>query len=89
MDSPLYQQMRELRNKVLLRPLGLPDNSWEMHDKISSHYVVVQGIEIIACPVLVPIKENSTSIQIIQMPIQPCTLQTIPIFKEKILENYS
>ena len=30
--DPLYQLERELRNKILLRPIGLPDNAWEMKD---------------------------------------------------------
>ena len=28
-DDPLYQQERDLRNRILLRPIGIPDFGWE------------------------------------------------------------
>ena len=30
MLDPLYEFERKLRNTVLLGPIGLPDNGWEM-----------------------------------------------------------
>ncbi|MCL6219703.1 GNAT family N-acetyltransferase [Zunongwangia pacifica] len=69
--SPQYQQMRELRNKVLLRPLGIPDHSWEMHDARSWHFVALQDDQVIGCAVLVPSEENKTSAQLIQMAVAP------------------
>ncbi|MAN26447.1 MAG: GNAT family N-acetyltransferase, partial [Mesonia sp.] len=49
--SPYYQEMRELRNKVLLRPLGIPDHSWEMHDERSWHFVALENDNVIGCAV--------------------------------------
>ncbi|WP_268223748.1 GNAT family N-acetyltransferase [Sinomicrobium oceani] len=50
-DEPQYQAMRELRNRVLLRPLGIPDHSWEMHDHRSWHFVALEGDEVVGCAV--------------------------------------
>ena len=69
--SPYYQEMRELRNNVLLRPLGIPDHSWEMHDKRSWHFVALQDDKVIGCAVLVPSKENKMLAQLIQMAVAP------------------
>jgi hypothetical protein len=46
---------RELRNKILLRPIGIPDHAWEMHDKKSWHFVAVENDVVIGCVVLVPL----------------------------------
>ncbi|MAO38326.1 MAG: GNAT family N-acetyltransferase, partial [Zunongwangia sp.] len=63
--SPYYQEMRELRNKVLLRPLGIPDHSWEMHDERSWHFVALENDNVIGCAVLVPSEEHKTLAQLI------------------------
>ncbi len=67
--TPHYREMRELRNQVLLRPLGIPDHSWEMHDERSWHFVALQDDQVIGCAVLVPSEENKTSAQLIQMAV--------------------
>ncbi|MBT4793498.1 MAG: GNAT family N-acetyltransferase [Halobacteriovoraceae bacterium] len=69
MGSPLYQQERALRNKVLLRPFGLPDHAWEMQDKNSYHLIAIDSEKVIACLLLCP-KENH-SIQLMQMAVEP------------------
>lgn len=69
MADALYQPMRELRNSVLLRPLGVPDNSWEMYDHRSWHFVAVDNGEVIGCAVLVPSEEDPTTARLIQMAV--------------------
>ena len=69
--SPYYQEMRELRNKVLLRPLGIPDHSWEMHDERSWHFVALENDNVIGCAVLVPSEEHKSLAQLIQMAVDP------------------
>jgi hypothetical protein len=32
-SNPLYQLETDLRNRILLRPIGVPDHAWEMHDQ--------------------------------------------------------
>jgi hypothetical protein len=36
-DNPLYQLETDLRNRILLRPIGVPDHAWEMHDHKAWH----------------------------------------------------
>ena len=68
-DNPLYQAERELRNKILLRPIGIPDYSWEMHDRQSWHFVVLDRDRLIGCVVLVPLDEIDRKAQLIQMAV--------------------
>ncbi|MBC9797257.1 GNAT family N-acetyltransferase [Sinomicrobium weinanense] len=68
-DDPLYALMRELRNKILLRPLGIPDNSWEMYDDISWHFVAVENKKVVGCAVLVPAEEKPNKARLIQMAV--------------------
>jgi predicted GNAT family N-acyltransferase len=49
-----YQAERELRNEVLLRPIGLPDYAWEMRDGESCHIVARQGEAVVGCVLLWP-----------------------------------
>ncbi|SFW49970.1 Acetyltransferase (GNAT) family protein [Sinomicrobium oceani] len=70
-DEPQYQAMRELRNRVLLRPLGIPDHSWEMHDHRSWHFVALEGDEVVGCAVLVPSDNDEGMAQLIQMAVDP------------------
>jgi hypothetical protein len=37
-DNPLYQLETDLRNRILLRPIGVPDHAWEMHDHKAWHF---------------------------------------------------
>lgn len=52
MTEALYQKERDLRNKILLRPIGIADFGWEMHDKESLHFVAVKAEEVVGCVVL-------------------------------------
>ena len=69
MQHPLYQQERKLRNKILLRPIGIPDFGWEMNDSKSWHFVAVDDAKVIGCALLVPLDENLKSGQLIQMAV--------------------
>ena len=68
--DPLYQQERELRNKVLLRPIGIPDHAWEMNDETSWHFVAVQNEEVIGCVVLFPLDNSGQQTQLKQMAVE-------------------
>lgn len=67
-ESPQYQQERALRNEVLLRPIGVPDHAWEMHDEQSWHFIALDKNEVIGCVVLVPLSSNTA--QLIQMAVK-------------------
>jgi predicted GNAT family N-acyltransferase len=69
-ENPFYQSERELRNKILLRPIGLPDNAWEMHDKKSWHFVAIENNAVIACVVLNPLDANAAQTQLMQMAVE-------------------
>ena len=66
---PLYQEERELRNKILLRPIGIPDFGWEMYDATSWHFAAIDDAKLIGCVLLVPLDENLTKGQLIQMAV--------------------
>lgn len=66
---PLYQEERELRNKILLRPIGVPDFGWEMYDATSWHFAAIDDAKLIGCVLLVPLDENLTKGQLIQMAV--------------------
>ena len=68
--SPLNQMERELRNKILLRPIGIPDHAWEMHDEKSWHFVAVENDIVIGCVVLVPLNPQQTKAQLMQMAVE-------------------
>jgi len=68
-QDPLYQLEREIRNKILLRPIGIPDYGWEKNDWKSWHFVAVENNEVIGCVVLVPLDGNKTKTQLIQMAV--------------------
>ena len=69
--DPLYQSERNLRNEVLLRPIGLPDHAWEMNDYKSWHFVAVENGKLLGCAVLFPTDEEGTTAQLLQMAIEP------------------
>ena len=69
MDNPLYQKERELRNQVLLRPIGIPDFGWEMNDKNSWHFVAVEDAKVIGCVILFPLNEEKSKAQLMQMAV--------------------
>lgn len=68
-DDAHYPAMRELRNRVLLRPIGLPDGAWEMHDKESWLFVAVEDNNVVGCSILVPLKEDPKHAQLMQMAV--------------------
>lgn len=70
MKNPLYQEERELRNKILLRPIGIPDFGWEMNDPVSWHFVAMDGSSLIGCVLLVPLDVKKTKGQLIQMAVE-------------------
>ncbi len=66
----LYPLEQELRNKILLRPIGIPDHAWEMHDEKSWHFVAVEKDAVIGCVVLVPLNATQTKTQLMQMAVE-------------------
>ncbi len=69
LEDPLYQKERELRNKILLRPIGIPDFGWEMNDAKSWHFVAMEQSELIGCVLLVPLDKSFFKAQLIQMAV--------------------
>lgn len=69
-SDTLYPLEQELRNKILLRPIGIADHAWEMHDKKSWHFVAVENENVIGCVVLVPLDEGKTRTQLMQMAVE-------------------
>ncbi len=69
MEDPLYQQERELRNRILLRPIGIPDFGWEHNDANSWHFVALNQDTVVGCVVLVRLDKEASSTQLIQMAV--------------------
>ena len=67
LDNPHYQAERELRNRVLLRPIGLPDHAWEQKDPDCVHLVAVNP-KVVGCVLLWP---NGLEGQLLQMAVEP------------------
>ena len=67
--SIYYQAERELRNTVLLRPIGIPDYGWEMNDDNSFHFVALNGKDVVGCVVLFPVPSYPGDIQLMQMAV--------------------
>ena len=84
-NNPLYEEERELRNKILLRPIGVPDNAWEMHDEKSWHFVAIDDNKVIGCVVLVPLDDKNNMVQLIQMAVED-SYQRKGIGKKMVLE---
>lgn len=70
MSDPLYQQERDLRNRILLRPIGIPDFGWEKNDEKSWHFVAVENHKVRGCVVLVPLDDKPDKAQLIQMAVE-------------------
>ncbi|UCE94132.1 MAG: GNAT family N-acetyltransferase [Flavobacteriaceae bacterium] len=68
-NNPYYQKERELRNEVLLRPLGIPDFGWEMNDPISWHFVAIENSKVIGCVILCPLDPEKSKAQLMQMAV--------------------
>ncbi|MDH3323954.1 MAG: GNAT family N-acetyltransferase [Flavobacteriaceae bacterium] len=69
MKDPFYQKERLLRNKILLRPIGIPDFGWEKNDAKSWHFVAIDDLELIGCVVLLPLDTENKKAQLIQMAV--------------------
>ena len=70
MEDPRYQHERDLRNRILLRPIGIPDFGWEKHDRNSWHFVATEADKVIGCVVLVRIDPEGKTTQLIQMAVE-------------------
>ena len=70
MEDPLYQQERLLRNRILLRPIGIPDFGWEHLDGSSWHFVALSENRVIGCVVLVRLEPQARKTQLIQMAVE-------------------
>ncbi len=70
LSNPHYQQERELRNRVLLRPIGLPDYSWEKRDEQAWHFVALEENKVLACMLLYPIPDQNNTAQLMQMAVE-------------------
>lgn len=70
MEDPLYQKERDLRNRILLRPIGIPDNAWEMNDSRAWHFVALDDGRVLGCVLLVPLEEIGNRAQLIQMAVE-------------------
>ena len=72
MNHALYQQERELRNSVLLRPIGIPDYGWEHNDSHCRHFVALAQGELIGCVLLRPHQQGVLKVaQLSQMAVHP------------------
>lgn len=69
-DEP-YEAARELRNEVLLRPIGLPDHAWEMKDKESLHFAAFLGQRVVGVVLLWLDPSNLNQAQLLQMAVEP------------------
>ena len=69
LEDPLYQKERLLRNKILLRPIGIPDFGWEKNDVKSWHFVAIDKLDLVGCVVLVPLDGQNEKAQLIQMAV--------------------
>ena len=67
--STWYQAERELRNSQLLRPIGIPDYGWEMHDEDSFHFVALKGKDVVGCAMLYPPASSPGVLQLMQMAV--------------------
>jgi len=76
MKDPLYQKERLLRNRVLLRPIGIPDFGWEMNDPRAWHFVAIESGHLIGCVLLVPMDDMNTKAQLTQMAVDDSCQKT-------------
>lgn len=68
--SPRYPLETDLRNRILLRPIGIPDHAWEMHDEKAWHFVAIESDTVIGCVVLNPLNPEKTKTQLMQMAVE-------------------
>lgn len=63
MSHPFYKQEQDLRNRILLRPIGLPDHGWEMDDHKAWHFVAVEKDAVVGCVILVPLADRGAQLK--------------------------
>ena len=68
--DPRYQSERQLRNRILLRPIGMPDHAWEMNDEKSWHFLAIENDNVIGCVVLFPLDDEKQKAQLMQMAVE-------------------
>lgn len=68
-SDSLYQAERELRNEILLRPIGLADFAWESRDKESHHIIALLEKELIGCVLLYVMPDEPSRAQLLQMAV--------------------
>lgn len=71
LDDPRYQEERELRNRVLLRPIGIPDYGWEKRDPESLHFVATDLKGAVVGCVLLWLPQGKDEAQLLQMAVEP------------------
>jgi predicted GNAT family N-acyltransferase len=69
-SNPLYRLETDLRNRILLAPIGLKDHAWEMHDEKAWHFVAVKKDTVVGCVVLNPLNAEKTKSQLMQMAVE-------------------
>ncbi|WP_108649392.1 GNAT family N-acetyltransferase [Dongshaea marina] len=69
LNDPLYQQERELRNRILLRPIGIADFGWEMNDHCSAHFVAIKNQQAVGCVLLIQEQADSKQARLSQMAV--------------------
>ena len=69
-SNPLYRLETDLRNRILLAPIGLEDHAWEMHDEKAWHFVAVKKDTVVGCVVLNPLNAEKTKSQLMQMAVE-------------------
>lgn len=67
-SDPRYQEERELRNRILLRPIGIPDFAWEVKDEGAIHFVAQVGSQLVGCVLLWPAPDQTG--QLLQMAVE-------------------
>lgn len=68
-EQDFYAQERDLRNRVLLRPFGLADSLWEMHDFESYHVIAFRDETLLGCVLLRHIQKTNNA-QLLQMAVE-------------------
>lgn len=69
--DPLYDEERELRNAVLLRPIGQPDGAWEARDDRAHHYLAIDDGGVVGCLLCWPVEGRPGVGQLMQMAVSP------------------
>ena len=68
-SDPQYAEERELRNAVLLRPIGQPDGAWEGRDSDAHHYLALDDGVVVGCLLCWPVEGRPGVGQLMQMAV--------------------